>query len=172
MAKEQNTQVNRTNFPQRPKPVGTAINKWMIQVHDTLKAITPVGSTIPRDSHKYVAWRGTYDEQSAYAFGDMVKVTTPKSYLSGSTAYNSYPGIYMCVQNIPANITEGNYDAVTLAAISPYRRSENSMVHPVYPEAENQYWQLIAFLPTLVTICEDNEAKEYYVNAQETTGSV
>lgn len=172
MAQEQNTTRVNSNFPQRPKPVGTAINKWMIEVHDTLNTLSPVRNTIPRDSQRFLLWRGTYEEDSAYAVGDMTKVKTLKSYTSGSSTYNSLPGIYMCVQSYPANVEmDGITDAQTIELVNTYKRSEEAMVHPVYPEAENQYWQLIAFLPTLVTICEDNESVEYYVNAQPVTGS-
>jgi hypothetical protein len=134
-----------------------------------------------------MSWCGEYEDKKAYRKGEIVHVSVYKSYLStnsnGDTvAVDSLPGIWICTYNTPMDLNvatdfEGMNDPNLLAFLRTLEKREAGVCYaPMYPipqyepvflpqnHKQGKFWQLIAFEPTEMITCVDDETQTYYVN--------
>ncbi len=171
---------------------------------DILTSNGPNGSSSRKMEEIYAQWGmrydfDLYDPDKSYQAGKMVQ--SDKTILCGYNANEddsgydinlpiySYPGVYVCVANVPAYLTDvqkseirANLPSDRRAIFDDMVRKDNWIYAPVFPApafdidtfpnagfdyryALNQYrfWEFIGYMPQLKSECVDGETIEIYV---------
>lgn len=166
--------------------------RWNYEADGYHKHHLNTGKYIP-DDHYY------FNPRSEYSVGDVVRVD--KLYYAGKDPVTDdymyvYPGVYVCVQNVPRYDLPVNVQKLMTDKGAPKSiyRQENIVYAPLYPEPyrlasrnvfndpqtpaaedyrsyQGRYWELISLFPTKGTICVNGEMRDGYINGTVTPGS-
>ena len=108
----------------------------------------PISKNVAAGGSVSGLYEGDWNSGQGYAPGAIVRVLTASFVIAGVT-YTTAPGIYGCVKQTQANGVVADSKQI-----------------PQFPEPLNACWQLIAFAPRPVNVC-DSGSKVIYIQSSE-----
>lgn len=177
-------------YPSKPAVTQTAINAWLNKAWNTMKATRATGGRgvrvaqsndgfslgLSSEQIPFMSYAGDFEPNAGYSINEVVRVTTSASYVETtggqSTTKWSHPGIYICVRDVPMNVSAAQFSTAPTYVyryVQALARDTGVVYAPIYPEpTTDPYWVLLSLLPIEMGMCVDGIEKTYYVSAFET----
>lgn len=184
-------------YPNKPTVTEHPMSSWMNKTWNVLQGSKPIGGngvsvqqtpngfsiSVRKAKSSAMYYAGDYNTTASYRVGQVVRVKTAAEYTdtvqtpgSSATVYSA-PGVYVCVQSVPADIELTDFSGApdyVYRFLQSIDRVEGQVYAPIFPEPTNRtyrYWEKLAFGTTESFICVDGVNTPYYVDAYQSGSS-